>query len=183
MAHEVEVTEEKWLSAKDFSTLHHILWHVAQGRPRKYRLIGCNFCRLFCPQIIDERGHAVLDLAERYADDPELAPELDAAFHVAKRQGVFGWAFYVVNEACLPDWDYENYCSNELDRLMAEAHDRLMDQATPTDTEEDWETRSDAVSWHTSGVIVPIMREIFGNPFRPITVNPTWRTFDVLLLA
>ena len=91
-----EITEEKWLSAKDFSTLHHILWHVAQGRPRKYRLIGCHFCRLFCPQMIDERGHAVLDLAERYADDPELAPALDAAFRAAEHQDVFGWAFYVL---------------------------------------------------------------------------------------
>jgi hypothetical protein len=28
-----------------------------------------------------------------------------------------------------------------------------------------------------------ILRDIFGNPFRPITFNPAWRTTDVLLLA
>ena len=27
------------------------------------------------------------------------------------------------------------------------------------------------------------MREIFGNPFRPITFNAAWRTTDVMLLA
>jgi hypothetical protein len=176
------VTEEKWSSAKDFSTLHHILWHIAQGRPRKYRLIGCHFCRLFRPQMIDERGHAVLDLVERYADDPELAPELDVAFRAAKDQGVFDWAYYVVHEACLPDWDFENYCSNELDRMMAEAHDQIMEHAT-TESEGDWETRSEAVGQHTSGVIVPIMREVFGNPFRSVAFDPAWRTTDVLLLA
>jgi hypothetical protein len=28
-----------------------------------------------------------------------------------------------------------------------------------------------------------ILREIFGNPFRPITFDPAWRTSDVMLLA
>ena len=27
------------------------------------------------------------------------------------------------------------------------------------------------------------IREVFGNPFRPVTVHPAWRTSDVLLLA
>jgi hypothetical protein len=29
----------------------------------------------------------------------------------------------------------------------------------------------------------PLIREIFGNPFRPITVNPSWLTSDVVVLA
>jgi hypothetical protein len=28
-----------------------------------------------------------------------------------------------------------------------------------------------------------LLRDIFGNPFRPVTFNPAWRTSDVLLLA
>ena len=28
-----------------------------------------------------------------------------------------------------------------------------------------------------------ILRDIFGNPFRPLSVNPTWRTFTVQQLA
>src|SRR6266542_3255603 len=28
-----------------------------------------------------------------------------------------------------------------------------------------------------------ILRDIIGNPFRPITFDPTWRTSDVMLLA
>jgi hypothetical protein len=30
---------------------------------------------------------------------------------------------------------------------------------------------------------ISVLREIFGNPFRPITFNPAWRTSDVMLLA
>jgi hypothetical protein len=30
---------------------------------------------------------------------------------------------------------------------------------------------------------VALLRDIFGNPFRPATLNPSWRTSDVLLLA
>jgi hypothetical protein len=28
-----------------------------------------------------------------------------------------------------------------------------------------------------------LLRDIFGNPFRPVTIDPTWRTSDVLALA
>ncbi len=27
------------------------------------------------------------------------------------------------------------------------------------------------------------MREVYGNPFRPVAINPAWRTSDVMLLA
>jgi hypothetical protein len=30
---------------------------------------------------------------------------------------------------------------------------------------------------------VPLLRDIFGNPFRPVTLDPAWRTSTVLALA
>ena len=177
------VTEELWLTATDFSTLHHILWHVAQEYAWKYRLIGSSFCRLFCSQTLDERGNAVLDLAERYCDDPELGKDLDDAFREAEAQGVFGRRFYIAYLSCIPD-DHWNFCSNELDRVMGDAHDLLVDEyEAPLVDDAEWEVRSEAVGRYTSGIMVPLMREVFGNPFRPVTVNPAWLTSDVRLLA
>ncbi len=31
--------------------------------------------------------------------------------------------------------------------------------------------------------VSPLIRDIFGNPFRPVAFDPAWRTSDVLLLA
>jgi hypothetical protein len=36
---------------------------------------------------------------------------------------------------------------------------------------------------HYQRFLVQTFREIFGNPFRPVTFSPSWRTSDVLLLA
>ena len=33
------------------------------------------------------------------------------------------------------------------------------------------------------GLPMQLLRDVFGNPFRPVTFNPAWRTTDVALLA
>ncbi|QJW97301.1 hypothetical protein [Frigoriglobus tundricola] len=45
-------------------------------------------------------------------------------------------------------------------------------------------TRSKAKSWkRVIHFCLATLRDIFGNPFRPVTVNPSWRTTTVLELA
>jgi hypothetical protein len=45
------------------------------------------------------------------------------------------------------------------------------------DVEEDQEGYPPAIE------LPPIFRDIFGNPFRPVTINPAWRTSNVTALA
>jgi hypothetical protein len=40
--------------------------------------------------------------------------------------------------------------------------------------------RSEEVDWQLHA---PLLRDIFGNPFRPVTFDPAWRTSDVMILA
>jgi hypothetical protein len=44
-------------------------------------------------------------------------------------------------------------------------------------------TEADAAYEAEAEVQVRLLREIFGNPFRPVAFDPVWRTSDVMALA
>ncbi len=182
------MTEHEWLNANDFSTLHSALWQLAPEQPRKYRLVGSHFCRLICHHIKDERFLALIDLAERYAEGEQLKEQLIATLHSLEESGVLGRGtgseLHVAQEACLPYFEFEEYDSNQIDRLAADAHDMLHERAGANDPDESgWDSIADAVTKQTNEILVPLIRDIFGNPFHPVTVDPRWLTETVVTLA
>jgi len=118
-----------------------------------------------------------------------MQPQLVAAFRDAEQQGVFkshgtGSDLYVAREACAPDYVHKEYCSNQLDRSVADAQDMLMGQTYTSENDDDnWDACFDVISRRIDGVIVPLIRDVFGNPFRPVVVAPEWLTPDVLAIA
>ena len=51
---------------------------------------------------------------------------------------------------------------------------------------EAWGGSGEPMGWtelDPASEMCSLLRDIFGNPFRPITFDPAWRTSDVMLLA
>jgi hypothetical protein len=176
------MTEAEWLAATDFWPMHEHLWDVARSRPRKYRLVSCAICRLICQDHPDKRIHRLLDLAEAFADDPSaeeaLRNSLGAVEDALGAERSMMWA------AC--DTEVEDYDTNEVARLVSFAQDRESDRWTEEHPEVRGEERDAGIRHailraNSAGAIY--IHEVFGNPFRPVTLPPAWRTPDVTALA
>jgi hypothetical protein len=167
------VTEAEWLECDD-------LWRLlgarhVQASPRKLRLFAVACCRRLA-HLMDEMSLSALDFAERYADglaDPaELCRARDAARQAekalkrgllnAERRDAAQAARVAANEQALVAADAVRHCRYALNRLAGEPY-WSGDQA--------------------SGELVLLLREVYGNPFRPSGLLPAWRTPDVLSLA
>src|SRR5262249_12732963 len=102
----------------------------------------------------------VVELAERYADGKALATELEAA-----RQGV--WAHHRFASPAVawpPGLDPVPFA--------LEAARWAIDQ---------WRW---SASWHAERAVqAGLLRDILGNPFRPVTLDPAWLTLTVPPLA
>jgi hypothetical protein len=126
---------------------------------RKFRLFACA-CMRHVWDRLDEPARMATEVAERQADDEAMFSEAIAA---ARRRR---YRKPLVNEpsftgAC----DSAHHCSRLAARLFVA--ENLND------------TRRLVVAQH----LATLMRDIFGNPFRPVTLNPSWLTSTVLALA
>ena len=165
------MTDAEWLAVKDPTTL------LFRGRfaatVRKLRLFACACCRRIEGVLADDRLRALIDVAEQIADGTialygEAARTAQGAaldaLHAApdEAERVAGQAIYL---AAVSDWMPS--CANQVALLAAEAKfaaDRLPRRR---------EMRAQAA----------LVRDVFGNPPRPVPLDPRWRTPDVVGLA
>ncbi len=138
---------------------------------RKLRLLACANGRLLWPWITDHRSRQALIVAERFADG--LASEQDRADAFA---------------ACLEVPYVREYEPNGV------AANSPRSKAAAYAQHAVWEqvfvgayTNSQCVLPKATGLpeMLPLhlLRDIFGNPFRPVIVEPQWLTETVLALA
>jgi hypothetical protein len=139
---------------------------------RKLRLLACACCRRIW-QLLNEESQQALMVAERYADqsaaEADLIEACDVALGAARSsEGEAVWwaastdafdaafaASYAAagREACL-GWPGRNESRNDETQFIAEISES-----------------------------VKLLRDIFGNPFRPVNFDPEWRTTTALALA
>jgi hypothetical protein len=120
---------------------------------RKIQLFVCAGCRLRWEELKDERSRIAVQVAELHADGLAKQPALRKA-----RQGA---------EEATRDGRGGSHAPY------------LARQATKIAGEEAWNAA------YCATAIVPIflLRCIFGNPFRPVVLDPSWRTPTVTPLA
>jgi hypothetical protein len=157
---------------------------------RRLRLFGCASCRLFCDEMTDPRSLAAIEYTERFTDgevDASQMAEIERAAHRAlldidrptpegvKRTEVPGLvaaqaAFHLVaKHGKGADW-----CAWAVFRTSA--HILGLPGLTPDPAEQrKWADQLRAMA--------QLIRDIVGNPFRPITLTRSWRTSDVVSLA
>ncbi len=175
------MTEAEWLACEDAKELCHSLrteLDVCRDKAgqRKLRLFGCASCRLLWEAITDERSRAAVEYAEGFADgtvDQTRLGEVYAAAYAAAN-GVKGRRAARRREAAQTVWALVVRSTPE---SFAEAHiamRRIM--YDPTDKYyKQWRNEL--------RVLARLLHDIFGNPFRPVSFSPEWRTSTAVAIA
>ncbi|MHB1561113.1 MAG: hypothetical protein ACYC61_26985 [Isosphaeraceae bacterium] len=181
------MTEAEWTISADPDAmvcfLHGLWFDDGEVPDRKLRLYACACCRRVWPQLGDPRSRRAVEAAERYADGLVLEEELemaaDAAGSVWEEEeeaerartdrivpppgypiDTYGAAAY---NAAIPVgwWGAAPAFVMPDDIIRRVASDRVAEAAAQCD----------------------LLRDIFGNPFRTVVVEPAWLSPDVVGLA
>lgn len=175
------MTETEWLSCADPKPMLRFL--SAQAGDRKLRLFACACCRRIWPALTDERCRRAVEVRELYEDG--MASEFDlAAAQDAARAARHELRYplrYVENAESLPESAPAWAAGAASNAVNGNYHPiaYLAARAAACLSTAPWK---DAVAAET-GALCPILRDIVGNPFRPLVADPVWLTSTVVALA
>ena len=165
------VTEAEWLASDDLLLVLETLepWAADEEvSDRKLRLFACACCRRMWHLLTDETRQHTVELAERYADGEATEEEI-----IDRRRMTFLGTEQdrgnepVVVRCCLMQGDIRG---DTYDYLMKILHELLKPTVKPHLTEE-------------GAAEAFLCRDIFGNPFNPVSFDPSWLTSTVTALA
>jgi hypothetical protein len=154
------MTEEEWLACTDPKPMLEFLRGKASDRKLRLFAVGC--CKRLRGLYRGKRNRQVLEVAERFSDDLASRKDMEAA------RGV--WL-------------------DRFDSTVMGAGRRAFSWATNTSRFSirlARETAVEAANWTGSGepeAQANLLRDIFGNPFRSIILDPAWLTPAVIELA
>jgi hypothetical protein len=172
------MTEQEWLTAIDphylFKKVHGFMFE------RKLRLFAIACCNRVSTLCNDSLAMNWLSVAEMYADGQAQKPQRQNAEGEAHRAGTVNGYLVVCT--------LHKRANEAASRSSSFSADAVARAAVP----EFFESTKDTEKW--SRVLrserqkefnaqADLLRDIFGNPFRPITLLPEWRTSTVLALA
>jgi hypothetical protein len=175
------MTEKEWIECDDVPKL--LKYLVERASSRKFRLFGCACCRRIWHLLVDERSRNAVGVAERYADGLATEEDMDKArramiqcrTETALRPGsppVDSWAFGAA-EAVLFDTPFWN----------PGAASRGAFTAAWTAAEAAWRGAGEQGPEPETRRQLPLLRDIFENPYRPGWVDPAWQTPQVVAVA
>jgi hypothetical protein len=162
------MTEQQWPTSNDPEPMLDFLRGKASDR--KLRLFAVACCRRAWHLLVDERSRKAVEVAERFAERAATDQELDAV-----RQAAWEFTLHIV---------HEDEAFSDLDAAFLNA----ADIPAWTSDESLQPIRVVIAAQRCLGVVeskaqAELLRCIIGNPFHPVTINPTWRTSTVLALA
>ncbi|WP_227254493.1 hypothetical protein [Frigoriglobus tundricola] len=143
------------------------LWSATSER--KLRLYGCAACRRIW-ELMDAASRGAVVASEQFADGLISEEQLDLRSAAAEE---------TYEDAVIDNDDLKAHVTHAASyssspslalHVLAEALDAIL-PAAPGGATEECAAQAD------------LLRDIFGNPFRPIAINPAWLTSDVLALA
>jgi hypothetical protein len=162
------VTEEQWLASADPLPMLGCL----KGRTsaRKLRLLACAFCRRIWDRIPAGRFRAAVEAAEGFADGTVTGEELRQIRQAlgSKGKGAKGLVLRgsllharraAARAACTPSWSLlpDEVVRDTVREVLLEVPHRQVR-----------ERREQA----------GLLRDVFGNPFRPAAVDPAWLAWN-----
>lgn len=184
------MTEAEWLRSdgpeamvKHFRSL--------KASQRKMRLFGCAYCRRIWDSISDHRSRSAVAVAESFADGLADVRELEVA-RVEAREAYLEhgtdkgppYDAHYATGACVcvaskkageaaKAW-YGAFSAVQMRRAYAGGHETPLLSGHPIMRAAWAEERAAQAT---------LVRDIFGNPFRPVAVDPSWLTSTVVRLA
>jgi hypothetical protein len=177
------VTEAEWLACTDPVPMLKFLRGKAHERGLKFFTYHC--CRLVWPTMADERSRRAVETAERFMVGMATDEQLAVARHEA-------------DVACDEAYTAESVRPSEA--YSSEKYSESMGAAIAVRALVHGYTQSllvkvrGALAFHgeirdSVGFVLlnvemsTALRDIFGNPFCPVTLDPAWRTSTVVALA
>ena len=205
------MTEAEWLACEDAEPMLHQLEQRPVATARKLRLLAVAACRRVSDWFVDPSQAKAVDAVELFADGEisekrlnklvakaseidelhELLSEdrwdnpytSDTAYHAAQAVsqaacndppgGDNPTYFHRVHDVIEHVGDAAGLAVNE----RAAAQGRIY-----LDPPSEWLDRESGMLAENR-VLAGLFREVFGNPFRPVTFDPVWRTDTVVALA
>jgi hypothetical protein len=149
------MTEQEWLDCTDPTPMLEYVRTIASNR--KLRLFACACARAIWDLLEDERACQAVEVGERYANGLAITAQLEASSEMA----------WEAVDACPSEAHYAAQSTVELSTA-----DAAVDAA-----------RHAALDGVTLTTECGLLREIFGNPFRPVTTAPLWLVPEVIALA
>jgi hypothetical protein len=157
------MTESEWLVCADPTPMLASLRGWASDR--KLRLFSVACCRRIWPALQDGSHRDPVSVAERYADQVATLADLEAANRTAHRSVKdvpYGDAYWA-DPACMvtheDPWDAA-YC---------------VEYCVSCRTNSRW--------YENRAIHCGLIRDVFGNPFRSVALDPAWETPQILALS
>ena len=196
MPKEATMTEKQWLKGRDPGQMLDYLKPDDTGR--KTRLFKCACCYLMWPLLTDERSREGVQVAERFADGTATEKELKRAIADVKEAtglierrrrgknvsvGLF-WARKGAASLALDTTTNTGFWASGIVRWIrhpAEGGAAKPDPTfppSPVPLPASVKHRPEMYHW-----LARLVRDVFGNPFRPVSFSPAWRTDTAITLA
>lgn len=159
------MTEEEWLNCIDHDTI--LFWLDKQSSARKLRLFCCACVRRIWRQLDDaEASRRAVELTEWFVEDQATQEELAT---VQKRAN---------------DVTGSTHKKQNAQRAAAWCASAVVDAASIARSVA-WASIYASHKSHRreKAAQAALLREVFGNPFRPVALDPHWLTTDVRALA
>ena len=152
------MTEEDWMSSPHPMPMLEYLQGKASDR--KLRLFACACCRhRSVNRLLKERSNALIEMCETFADNGDNWAQLVEVANHAPRGRVSGGSWRSMNPVRLPP--------------SSQAERAVLALAVEDAWEAAWRTIREAMNLlgSTAG---ELLRDIFGNPFSPVAMDPSW---------
>ena len=175
------MTEAEWKVCSDPIAMLDLI--LGEAGERKLRLFAVACCHSVGNLLNDEHFHRAVELAERHADGLAREKEINAVRNSSRStypvllESPIDAARSTV-EACvraarIAAWEPLLFPKQFPEDTGAASSDQFEGAAAVADTAGKRESSAQAV----------LLRDIFGNPFRPVTFDPTWITPNTVALA
>jgi hypothetical protein len=173
------MTEADWLASNPIAVLSFLQDQGWQSE-RKCRLFAVTCCRRIWYIMSDARSRSAVEAAERYADGLTDLAQLGASRNLAyEAYDMVAYSNLPPAKALLSLAACAAFAVTLHDPRLAPGWVSAMvlnvvsshQVSSPGPVEAEWAAHCD------------LLRDIFGNPFRPLSLDPSWLTSSVVALA
>jgi hypothetical protein len=164
------MTETEWLACADPRAMLLFLHGKAGGR--KLRLFACACCSRIGDLLTEQSGRQAVEVAERYADGRAGKAELKAARDTARRRRQVA-AFCCATLGSKTCRDFGAAADWAVELRANDAAGRRAGDPIHTKGRDWWAARR-----LEQAAQAELLKDVFGNPFRPVSVSPSWLTWN-----
>ncbi len=172
------MTEAQWLTATDPAAL--LTLSMEETHERKVWLFGCACCRRIWGLLIHPSSRFAVEVAERYAEGVTGRSDLDIAAGGARLASNLAREdaepFASATDPSPASYEVAAHAAYKLSHPARPVGWLLMRETAEAASIASGQPSEDAVQ-------TEFIRDIFGNPFRPVAFSPEWRTSTAIAIA